>query len=100
MTDRYEHLARHADAGLGSAELGLRRFTRWADYIEELDGIAHKVRLIADDLADDDQGIERQSITESANTIVGRLERLADHLEARTVLANGSGPSASDQEPG
>ena len=27
------------------------------------------------------------------------LERLADHLEARTVLANGSGPSASDQEP-
>jgi len=40
MTDRYEHLARHADAGLGSAELGLRRFTRWADYIEELDGIA------------------------------------------------------------
>ena len=39
VNDRYEHLARHADAGLGSAELGLRRFTRWADCAAE--GAAH-----------------------------------------------------------
>lgn len=28
MTDRYERLEHHADAGLGADELGVRRFTR------------------------------------------------------------------------
>lgn len=31
MTDRYEHLARHADTGLGADEPGVHRFTRPTD---------------------------------------------------------------------
>lgn len=69
MTDRYRRLADHADQGIGAEEFGLRRFTRPADYLAEIDAITDECRHIP-----------------GAETVAARLERLADHYEARHGL--------------
>lgn len=99
MTDRYEHLVHHADTGLGSEEVGMRRFTRPADtittpakslryftqpadYLAELDELTDIARALA--------GSTTGLAYEQVMTLTARLERLADHYEAKHGLHESS----------